>query len=122
MTTMKTAMATNHDGDATNPLGLGGIEFVELSGPNPAQLARILRDFGFSRLMRHETRAVEYWNQHDIHFLVNLEPGSFAAAFQAQHGPCISAMGWRVRNAFQAHAEAVRRGARPALPGRAGSS
>ncbi len=100
-----------------NPLGLAGIEFVELSGPNPAQLARILRDFGFSRLMRHRARAVDYWNQHDIHVLVNLEPGSFAASFQATHGPCIAAMGWRVRNAFQAHAEAVRRGARPVAPG-----
>ncbi|MFO0747848.1 MAG: 4-hydroxyphenylpyruvate dioxygenase [Myxococcota bacterium] len=99
---------------STNPLGLDGIEFVELSGPDPLALARLLRDFGFSRLMRHGTRAVDYWSQHDIHVLVNLQPGSFAAAFQAAHGPCISAMGWRVGNAFEAQAEAVRRGARAA--------
>ena len=31
----------------TNPLGLDGIEFIELAGPNPDAIARTLRDFGF---------------------------------------------------------------------------
>ncbi len=101
----------------TNPLGLDGIEFIELAGPNPDAIARTLRDFGFSRLMRHGTRAVDYWRQHDIHFLVNAEAGSFAEAFQRLHGPCISAMGWRVDNALQAFRTAVERGAEPAPRG-----
>jgi len=97
-----------------NPLALRGIEFVELSGPDPAQLRDVLRGFGFSRPMRHRERAMDYWTQGDIHFLVNLAPGSFADAFQRAHGPCISAMGWRVANAFEALHRAIARGARPA--------
>ena len=83
----------------TNPLGLDGIEFVEIAGPNPGAIARLLRDFGFSRLMRHGERAIDYWRQHDIHILHNDAVGSFSMEFQGLHGPCISAMGWRVDNA-----------------------
>ncbi len=96
---------------AANPLALNGIEFVELSGPNPVQLATILLDFGFSKTMRHATANIELWSQNDITFLVNLEPGSFAAAFQDRHGPCIAAMGWRTTNAHAAQTLAVTRGA-----------
>lgn len=99
------------DIDPKNPLALNGIEFVELSGPNPELLERILIDFGFSKTMRHETRRVDLWRQHDITFLVNLEPGSFASNFQDMHGPCISAMGWRTKNAARAEQLAVVRGA-----------
>ncbi|MCA9516950.1 MAG: 4-hydroxyphenylpyruvate dioxygenase [Myxococcales bacterium] len=96
---------------AENPLGLTGIEFVELSGPDPHAVGRLLRDMGFSRLMAHSARRVDYWRQNDIHMLVNTQPGSFAAAFQAAHGPCISAMGWRVVDAEHALAAALERGA-----------
>lgn len=97
-----------------NPLGLRGIEFVELAGPEPRRLERLLRGFGFSRLMRHADRDIAYWRQHDIHFLVNAAPGTFAASFQRAHGPCIASMGWRVDDADRAFALALERGARPA--------
>lgn len=100
------------DIDPKNPLALDGIEFVELSGPNPEQLALILRDFGFSKTMRHEAKKIDLWQQHDITFLVNLEPGSHAAVFQDLHGPCISAMGWRTKNAQRAQRLAEGRGAK----------
>jgi 4-hydroxyphenylpyruvate dioxygenase len=100
--------------DEKNPLGLRGIEFVELSGPHPAQLAAILRDFGFSKTRQHQTMAIDLWRQHDITMLVNLEPGTFAASFQDAHGPCISAMGWRTNNALLAFSTAIARGARSA--------
>lgn len=102
---------------ADNPLGLTGIEFIELSGPDPHALGRLLRGFGFSRLMAHGARAVDYWRQHDIHMLVNTEPGSFAAGFQTAHGPCISAMGWRVGDAERALRTAIARGAEAAPAG-----
>jgi 4-hydroxyphenylpyruvate dioxygenase len=78
-------------------------------------LRRIFKDFGFSHAMAHSTMPIELWQQGDIQFVVNVTPGSFADHFQAQHGPCISAMGWRVANAFEAHRIAVSRGARPAV-------
>jgi len=99
---------------SNNPVGLDGIEFIEYSGPDASMLDRLFIEFGFSRTMQHKSRKVNYYNQGDIHFIVNTEPGSFAASFQQAHGPCISAMGWRVKNAQAAHAEAVKRGAKNA--------
>ena len=97
-----------------NPLGLDGIDFIEIATPDAAHVTRLLRDFGFSRLMRHERQAIDYWRQHDIHILVNHEPGTHAAAFMAEHGPCIPSLGWRVGTSHQAFADAIFRGAKAA--------
>jgi len=110
--TSKTTTATDK-----NPLGLDGIDFIEIATPDAAHVARLLRDFGFSRLMRHERQAIDYWRQHDIQVLVNHEPGTHAAAFMAAHGPCIPALGWRVKNSHQAFSDAIARGAKAAQRG-----
>lgn len=94
-----------------NPAGLDGIEFVEFVSPDPARLHALFTAFGFSRVMRHATRAVDLYRQGDITLLLNREPGSFAARFGAVHGPAISSMGWRVRDAREALAATVARGA-----------
>lgn len=96
-----------------NPTGLCGIDFVELASPHPEQLDRLFKAFGFSKIMRHASRAIDLYRQNDIVFLLNREPRSFAASFARAHGPCICAMGWRVHDAEAARATAVRRGARP---------
>jgi 4-hydroxyphenylpyruvate dioxygenase len=95
-----------------NEIGLDGIEFVEFSSPDPARLERLFLEFGFSKLMRHKSRNVAYFKQNDIHFLLNDEPSSAGRAFAAEHGPSISAMGWRVRDARKALELAVERGAK----------
>ncbi len=100
-----------------NPLGLDGIDFIEIASPDPDGVARTLRDFGFSRLMRHATMAIDLWRQNQIHVLVNREPDTHAQRFMALHGPSIPAMGWRVKNAHAAWAEALGRGARAAPSG-----
>ncbi len=105
-----------------NPLGLQGIEFIEFASTTPEQLESLFRELGFSRLYRHHTLAVDGWSQNDIHFLVNHEPGSFAARFLEKHGPCVSSMGWRVADAAKAFEEAVKRGARPYTGGEAGKA
>lgn len=97
-----------------NPIGLSGIDFVEFSGPNPQNLHEIFDAFGFARKLRHKTKAIDMYQQNDIQFFINTTPGSFAEKFYREHGPCISAMGWRVENADHAHDEAVKRGARSA--------
>lgn len=94
-----------------NYLELDGIEFVEFSSQDSNQLERLFLEFGFSKLMRHRNRAVSYFRQRDIHFLLNDEPASSAVEFARAHGPSISAMGWRVRNAGEALRRAVARGA-----------
>ena len=96
-----------------NHVGLQGIEFVEYSGDHQ-MLDKLFTEFGFSRLMRHKTRAVDYYNQNDIHFLVNTDAGTHAVAFAKAHGPSICAMGWRVEDAHKAVEAAVKRGAKAA--------
>jgi 4-hydroxyphenylpyruvate dioxygenase len=99
---------------AVNHLGLDGIEFVEYSAEQPEKLQQLFRAFGFSRKMKHKTMACDYYNQADIHFLVNTQPSSFARDFAKDHGPCISSMGWRVEDAKRAFDKAITRGAKPA--------
>lgn len=96
-----------------NDLGLKGIEFVEFASPRPEQLDRLFLDFGFSRLLRTGDGSIDYYRQGDIHFLLNRGADTKARAFSRLHGPCISAMGWRVDNAARAFERAVARGARP---------
>jgi 4-hydroxyphenylpyruvate dioxygenase len=104
--------STTRDDRATNPVGLRGIDFVELAGPDPDMLHRLLLAFGFSRVMRHATKAIDVYRQSDITFLLNRERSSFAAGFARLHGPSICAMGWRVDDRHEALAAAVARGAR----------
>jgi 4-hydroxyphenylpyruvate dioxygenase len=94
-----------------NPTGLDGIEFLEIAGPDPAALRKLLLDFGFSRTKRHAKKKIDLYEQNAIKVLLNEEPGSFAAAFTAAHGPCICSMGWRVADAGRALEAATQRGA-----------
>lgn len=98
-----------------NPVGLLGLDFIEFASPDPEALHRLFNTLGFSRTRRHTDRDVDMYEQGDIRLLLNREPESFAARFAKQHGPSISAMGWRVALPPQAaHRAAVVRGARPA--------
>jgi len=95
-----------------NPTGLRGIDFVELVSPDPEALRQLLRAFGFSHTMSHAERAIDLYEQHDITFLINREPNTFAAGFAHSHGPSICSMGWRVDEPRLAQRVAVERGAR----------
>jgi 4-hydroxyphenylpyruvate dioxygenase len=100
-----------------NPLGLDGIEFVEFASPDPEALHRLFLAFGFSRTMRHHDKAIDLYEQGDIHFLLNREPKSFAASFASQHGPSICSMGWRVLDASSAVEVGKARGANVSVNG-----
>jgi len=96
-----------------NPLGLSGIEFVELAAPNdPAWLGELLLAFGFSKTMRHETRDIDLYEQGEMRFIVNRERGGHASSFARAHGPSICSMGWRFAQATNAAKVAAARGAR----------
>jgi len=96
--------------DIANPIGLTGIEFIEFSSPFPQHLHPLFLEFGFSRLQTHRQHAIDLYQQGDIHFLVNQQPGSASERFYKAHGPCVSAMGWRVHNAKKALQLACERG------------
>ena len=96
-----------------NPIGLLGIEFIEFAARDPKPLEELFLRMGFAKLKQHTHLSVGYYRQHDIHWLLNSTPGSFAQGFSNIHGNSISSMGWRVRNANEAFRIAVERGARP---------
>jgi 4-hydroxyphenylpyruvate dioxygenase len=98
---------------AENPAGTDGFEFVEFAHPNPDELRALFSRMGYTLTARHRTRAIELWQQGDITYLLNDEPGSHARRFVETHGPCAPAMCWRVADAAHAFSHAVALGAEP---------
>ncbi len=96
-----------------NPAGTDGFEFVEFAHPDPQALRDLFTKMGYSHVANHKTRAVELWQQGDISYLINAEPGGHAAEFIEKHGPCAPSMGWRVVDADHALKHAVAKGATP---------
>ena len=97
----------------SNPAGTDGFEFVEFAHPEPEELRQLFARMGYELVARHRHRDVELWQQGDITYVLNAEPGSFAARFSAEHGPCAPSMGWRVVDAKHAYDYALSKGAEP---------
>lgn len=100
-----------------NPAGLDGFEFVEFAGPDTEAIRAQFRKMGYSHVANHKTKAVELWQQGDVSYLLNAEPGTHADTFMQTHGPCAPSMGWRTANAQAAFAHAVSKGAEPVTEG-----
>lgn len=96
-----------------NPAGTDGFEFVEFAHPSPDELRATFSRMGYTLTARHKTKAVELWQQGDITYILNDEPGSHARKFVEEHGPCAPSMGWRVVDAVHAFNHAVKNGAEP---------
>jgi len=96
-----------------NPMGLMGFEFVEFASPTPDTLEPLFEMLGFSLVARHRSKDVVLYRQGEINFIVNREPGSPAAYFAAEHGPCACGMAFRVRDSHLAYNRALDLGAQP---------
>ena len=96
-----------------NPAGTDGFEFVEFAHEDPQALRDLFTKMGYQHAATHKSKAIELWQQGDITYVLNAEPGSFGMRFVAEHGPCAPSMGWRVVDARQAFAHAVSKGAVP---------
>src|SRR3990167_1028275 len=96
-----------------NPLGLDGFEFVEFCAPEKGLLEPVFEAMGFTPVARHRSKDVRLWRQGGINLVANYEQHSPAAFFAAEHGPSACGMGFRVRDAAKAYAEALARGAEP---------
>src|SRR5690349_19743571 len=96
-----------------NPMGTDGFEFVEYTGPEPAQLAALFERMGFVAAARHRSKNVTLYKQGDVNFILNAEPESFAQAFARLHGPSVCAIAFRVKDAAAAYDRAIKRGAKP---------
>lgn len=97
-----------------NPLKLRGILFTEFCSADTKFMHDVFMDFGFSMTKKYKGKDITYYQQNNIHFLLNAEKSGFSAAFTKAHGPAISSMGWKVEDADFAFNEAVKRGARAA--------
>jgi 4-hydroxyphenylpyruvate dioxygenase len=96
-----------------NPLGLDGFEFIEFTAREKGQLEPVFKTLGFTHVANHRTKDVQLWRQGGINLIANYEPRNPAAYFAAEHGASACGMGWRVRDAAKAYAEAIERGAEP---------
>jgi 4-hydroxyphenylpyruvate dioxygenase len=98
-----------------NPLKLCGIEFTEYASPDSDFMEKAFYGFGFSKTKKFKGRDIDYFNQNDIHFLLNKETTGFSKEFAKDHGPAICSMGWRVEDAEFAFEQAIKRGAASAM-------
>ena len=96
-----------------NPAGTDGFEFVEFAHPDPDELRTLFAKMGYFHTATHKSKAIELWQQGDITYVLNDEPGSHARTFVEEHGPCAPSMAWRVVDAKHAFAHAVAKGATP---------
>lgn len=99
--------------EAENPIGIEGMAFLEYTSAKPEALRELFKKLGFTRVAKHKTSKVEYFEQNECVFLLNEQPGSFAENFHKAHGPSACSMGWQVTNAQKAYELAVERGAKP---------
>ena len=109
---MKVTLETMSD-RFDNPLGLDGFEFLEFCAPEKGILEPAFERMGFALVARHRSKDVQLWRQRGINFIANYEPKSPVAYFAAEHGPSACGMGFRVRDAANAYALAIERGAEP---------
>ncbi len=85
-----------------NVAGTDGFEFVEFAHPDAGKLERLFEQMGYAEVARHKSRDISLYRQGTITYVVNRDPGSHAARFVAEHGPCAPSMAWRVVDARHA--------------------
>jgi len=93
--------------DASNPIGLDGVEFIEYTTNKPQALGQVLEMMGFKPVARHRSREVTLYRQGQMNIVVNANP----ADTRGESQPSISAIALRVRDARSAFAYAIERGA-----------
>lgn len=81
-----------------NPVGTDGMPFIEFSAIDAAPIADVLKRSGFEEIARHRTKSITFWRQGEIDVLLNDDPSTYGYGFAERHGPCISAIAFRVAN------------------------
>lgn len=99
--------------DNSNPCGLNGFAFLEFSGPEHSALHKQFTDMGFHAVATHQSQDITLYQQGDIQFIVNCSENSQAEQHAKTHGAGACAMGFRVHNAADAYAYAIKQGATP---------
>ena len=102
-----------NSGNWENPMGTDGFEFVEFTTPRPEKMIKLFEGMGFTHIANHKSKNVKLFRQGNINFILNSEPDSYAQEFHELHGPSACALGFRVKNAFEAYSKAIELGALP---------
>jgi 4-hydroxyphenylpyruvate dioxygenase len=97
--------------EATNPLGLDGIEYVEYTTSSPQAMGQVLEKMGFRPVARHRSREVLLYRQGDMNVIVNAHPGVVRGGLAPTEHPRIAAVALRVRDARAAYEYVLERGA-----------
>ena len=97
--------------DASNPLGLDGIEFIEYTTSKPQALGQVLEMMGFRPVARHRSREVLLYRQGSINVIVNAHVPALPDGAAPTDKPVIAAIALRVRDAAAAYGRALERGA-----------
>ena len=97
--------------DATNPMGMDGIEFIEFSTAKPQALGQVLEMMGFRPVARHRSREVLLYHQGEMNIIINAHAGGLPRSVQPNETPVIAAIALRVRDAASAYRHALDRGA-----------
>jgi 4-hydroxyphenylpyruvate dioxygenase len=97
--------------DATNPLGLDGIEFIEYSTGKPQALGQVLETMGFRPIARHRSREVLLYRQGGMNVIVNAHNSASTRTGPPAEAPAIAAIALRVRDATAAYRRALAHGA-----------
>jgi 4-hydroxyphenylpyruvate dioxygenase len=96
--------------EASNPLAIEGIEFVEYTTPRPQALGQVLEQIGFRPVARHRSREVLLYRQGGMNIVVNAHGITTATDGDA---PKIAAVALRVRDAAAAWTRVVEQGGWP---------
>src|SRR5260221_2736513 len=89
---------------ASNPLGIDGLEFVEYATSQPQAFGALLQKLGFAAVARHRSREVMLYRQGAMNLIVNAHEA-------AESAPTLSAFALRVRAAAYAHHPTLELGA-----------
>jgi 4-hydroxyphenylpyruvate dioxygenase len=99
-------------GDAPNPLGMDGIEYIEYTTTEPQALGQVLEALGFKPVARHRSREVVLYRQGGMNIVINARAGVVRGTNAAQDGaPRLSALALRVRDARAAYERTLALGA-----------
>lgn len=99
-------------GEAPNPLGMCGIEYIEYTTTQPQALGQVLEQLGFKPVARHRSREVLLYRQGPMNIVVNAHAGVVRGTPATDEGsPRLSAVALRVRDAREAYERALALGA-----------
>jgi 4-hydroxyphenylpyruvate dioxygenase len=94
-----------------NPAATNGFDFLEFTTLDPNTLIKQFESMGFTQIAAHKNEEIIIYQQNDTRFIINLTKNSHTQQLAKEHGPSVSAMGFRVENANFAYQHVLNLGA-----------